>query len=137
MTSQAIRILFVDDDGEVIDLLRETFKASIDVNKRLIFADASDGEEALKVLARTKFDLVVLDLSMPKMNGIDVLQNLRTKKGKSQRAGVIIFSGFLPRFDASIPPQILENVFFLEKPCKTEKLQFFTKMIVTEMEKNI
>jgi two-component system response regulator CpxR len=66
------RILLADDDVELSDMLREYLVAegfSVDV--------AYDGEAALAQAGAGEFDLVVLDVMMPRKNGFDVLRELR------------------------------------------------------------
>jgi len=65
-------ILIADDDTELCELLREYLgQEGFDV--RLAF----DGEQALAESRRPGVDAMVLDIMMPRMNGIDVLRNLR------------------------------------------------------------
>jgi len=65
-------ILIADDDAELCELLREYLgQEGFDV--RLAF----DGEQALAESRRPGLDAMVLDIMMPRMNGIDVLRNLR------------------------------------------------------------
>ena len=65
-------ILIADDDTELCELLREYLgQEGFDV--RLAF----DGEQALAESRRPGLDAMVLDIMMPRMNGIDVLRNLR------------------------------------------------------------
>jgi len=65
-------ILIADDDTELCELLREYLgQEGFDV--RL----AHDGEQALVESRRPGLDAMVLDIMMPRMNGIDVLRNLR------------------------------------------------------------
>ena len=40
---------------------------------------AKDGEEALKILAKESFDMVITDLRMPKMGGIDLLRSIKNQ----------------------------------------------------------
>ncbi len=65
-------ILIADDDTELCDLLRE-YLGQEGFEVRLAF----DGEQALTESRRPGLDAMVLDIMMPKMNGIDVLRNLR------------------------------------------------------------
>ena len=53
--------------------------------------EAADGEEALKKLKRTKFDLVLLDIMMPRMSGYEVLDRLRAIP-KHERTPVIVIT---------------------------------------------
>ena len=65
-------LLIADDDTELCELLREYFgQEGFEV--RLAF----DGKQALVESRRPGLDLMVLDIMMPGMNGIDVLRNLR------------------------------------------------------------
>ncbi|HEX8289692.1 MAG TPA: response regulator transcription factor [Pyrinomonadaceae bacterium] len=66
------RILIVDDDEELCELVSE-YLTSAD-----FFVDAvHDGAEGLRKAASDEFDLVTLDVMLPKMNGFDVLRELR------------------------------------------------------------
>lgn len=65
-------ILIADDDTELCELLRE-YLGQEGFKVRLAF----DGEKALAEARRPGLDAMVLDIMMPRMNGIDVLRNLR------------------------------------------------------------
>lgn len=66
------RILIVDDDPAIRRLLNH----SLELEGYLV-ATASDGEEALAQLPVADPDVVVLDIMMPRMNGLDVLERIR------------------------------------------------------------
>ena len=69
------RILIVDDDDEIRDLLE------FDVSSSGYFVDtAKDGLEGLNKALNNTYDLILLDVMMPKMNGFDVCQNIRQAK---------------------------------------------------------
>ena len=69
------RILIVDDDDEIRDLLE------FDVSHSGYFVDtASDGKEGLQKALNNSYDLILLDVMMPKMNGFDVCKNIRQAK---------------------------------------------------------
>ena len=70
------RILIVDDDRTVCEILVEFFKA-FKHGHAYDLATARDGNEAMGALRREKFDLVMLDLGMPRMSGLDVLTHMR------------------------------------------------------------
>ena len=68
------RILIVDDSA----LIRRVLSDIINSDERFEVADrASNGEEALELLKKNTYDAVVLDVNMPKMNGIQMLNELR------------------------------------------------------------
>ena len=69
------RILIVDDDDEIRDLLE------FDVRASGYFVDtARDGMEGLNKALNNTYDLILLDVMMPKMNGFDVCKNIRQAK---------------------------------------------------------
>ena len=70
----AKNILVVDDEKEIADLI-EIHLMSQDYN----VTKANDGEKCLKLLEENKFDLVLLDLMMPKLDGIETLKRIREK----------------------------------------------------------
>ena len=70
-----MRILLVEDDPMIADgLVRALRKSSYAVDH------VSDGVEADAALLSQSFDLLILDLGLPKMSGIDVLKRLRARK---------------------------------------------------------
>lgn len=69
------RILIVDDDDEIRELLE------FDVSHSGYFVDtAKDGMEGLNKALNNTYDLILLDVMMPKMNGFDVCKNIRQAK---------------------------------------------------------
>lgn len=67
-------ILVVDDEKEIRDLLEINLK----VEGYNVFK-AENGEEALKILDDTKIHLIVLDVMMPKMDGLEFCSRVREK----------------------------------------------------------
>lgn len=67
------KILLVDDDRELTSLLKELLEM-----EGFIIEVADDGEKALEMLDST-IDLLLLDIMMPKKNGLDTLKELRQK----------------------------------------------------------
>jgi two-component system alkaline phosphatase synthesis response regulator PhoP len=54
---------------------------------------ATDGEEAIKISRREKPDIILLDIMMPKIDGFEVLENLK-KNSLTKSIPVLIFSNF-------------------------------------------
>jgi DNA-binding response OmpR family regulator len=66
------KILIVDDETKILELLAKKFSdEGFDVIK------ARDGEEGLKLAISKKPDVILLDIIMPKMDGLTMLQRLR------------------------------------------------------------
>lgn len=70
--SNSLSVLIVDDDRELAQMLTEYLTA-----EGFTIAAAHDGNAALTRLNAQKFDLVILDVMLPGLNGFDVLRNLR------------------------------------------------------------
>jgi heavy metal response regulator len=70
-----VRILIVEDEKKVSAFIKKGLEEetyAVDV--------AHDGEEGLYLASESQFDLIVLDLMLPKLNGLEVLTKLREKK---------------------------------------------------------
>ena len=74
MTDERIRILLVDDDPALLDTLREYLET---LGNRYVVETASQGRDALWMVARARPHVVILDVEMPGMSGIQVLTSLR------------------------------------------------------------
>lgn len=73
----AKKILVVDDSA----LMRRVLCDIIDSDERFqVVARATNGLEALDLLSRNQYDVVVLDVNMPKMNGLELLDELQKRK---------------------------------------------------------
>ncbi|MCO4784640.1 MAG: response regulator [Marinomonas atlantica] len=64
-------ILLIDDDTELTELLSEVL-----TYENFAVSVASNGEEGLEMLS-SKVDIILLDVMMPKLNGLDTLKRLR------------------------------------------------------------
>ena len=85
VTSQA-RILVVDDERTLRDIVSRALRK---LGHRLV--TASNGEEALALLAEQAFDLVLTDLKMPKMGGLALIEWLRKEHAELP---IIIMTGY-------------------------------------------
>ena len=76
------RILVVDDEPDAVELLQEFLEA-----KGYEVLTATSGEEALRTVREERPHLILLDVRMPGMNGLEVLRHVRQI---DQEAGVIM-----------------------------------------------
>lgn len=105
----AKRILLVDDQREVTRLLRSALET---LNRGDIIVEVPSGEEALLEIGRGGADLLVLDVRLPGISGLDVVRRLRRINSKAQ---VILISGVADaRLEAEA--QNLGVLAFLRKP---------------------
>jgi two-component system KDP operon response regulator KdpE len=72
------RILVVDDEPELRRALRATMSAL-----GFMVADAASGEDAIDALRSERFDLILLDINMPGMSGIDTCRAIRSRSDVS------------------------------------------------------
>jgi two-component system chemotaxis response regulator CheY len=68
------KILIVDDSPTI----RRMVSASLGTLTGVAFEEAANGLEAIEILARGGVSLIILDLNMPQMHGLEVLQFLRS-----------------------------------------------------------
>jgi DNA-binding response OmpR family regulator len=65
-------VLIADDDPDFVESIKVTLE-----NEGYVIHDAKDGEEALEILKKKKVDVLMLDLRMPVMNGLDTYMKMR------------------------------------------------------------
>jgi CheY-like chemotaxis protein len=74
------KLLIVDDDAAVVTLLKDMLKGD-DVT----ITPASDGADGWEKVQQEKFDLLITDVWMPRMNGLELLAKVRTLAEPAQR----------------------------------------------------
>lgn len=86
MASKKTKILVVEDETFLVKIYSVKLKKEgYDVTL------ATDGEEAIKMAAETKPDLILLDLILPKLNGFEALEEIR-KNASLKKTPVIVLS---------------------------------------------
>lgn len=111
-----MRILIVDDEP----LVRIGIKSAIDWSAQgaQIVGEAGDGEEALQRIADTAPDVVLLDIKMPRMDGIEVLRAIRDRKLPVQ---VVVLSSF-------------DDIAYVKEALKLGAFDYFHKPDMNERE---
>jgi len=100
------RILIVDDDSSIRTLL------SVVASRAGVESESAvDGLEAMQKLESGTFDLVVLDLSMPRMNGSDLIDRLR---GRRPRPAVVVLTALPPIQYNALDPDVVHCI--IRKP---------------------
>ena len=75
----ALTILIVDDNAQLRTLMREIVAEEPDL---YVMGEAADGAEAMRLVQELRPDIVLLDLVMPQVSGLEVLQWIKTEHPK-------------------------------------------------------
>jgi two-component system response regulator CpxR len=116
-------LLLADDDIELCGLLQEYFESE-DFAVQL----AHDGQQALELALRPGLDLVVLDVMMPRMNGLDVLRELR----KDSRVPVIMLTARGDDLDRILGLELGADD-YVPKPCNPRELLARIRAVLRRM----
>ncbi len=111
-----MRILIADDHSVVREGLKQYIKT---FNEVILIDEAADGIEAWDMIKAGSYNLVILDVSMPGMSGLDVLQKIRDKNLKTH---VLILSVH-PQEQYAIQAFKLGASGYLSKDCTYEELK--------------
>jgi DNA-binding response OmpR family regulator len=109
------KLLLVDDDL----LILQSISSALEQEGYQV-ATAANGKEALEILEQTRFDLVLTDLVMDPVDGMEVLRQV---KAKAPECVVIILTGYGDLMSA-IEALRLDADDYLLKPCEPEELVF-------------
>lgn len=114
--SDVKRLLIVDDEETVTFSLYQTFiNSTIDCE----VLTASSGDEALKRIEKSKFDLVITDIAMPGINGLDLLSLI---KSRNPRTRVIVITAYGSDENEERAYHLGAD-FYLEKPFDIQELK--------------
>jgi CheY-like chemotaxis protein len=94
MAGSLATVLICDDEPALRELIRVSLKGGYR------FAEADDGEECLAVAQRERPDVIVLDLMMPRRDGLDVLRELRKDAELVQTPVIVLTAQPASRDDA-------------------------------------
>ncbi|MBF0363160.1 MAG: response regulator [Oligoflexia bacterium] len=137
---QQIQILLADDESDLREVLKDTLNDKIDV--KFIIDEATDGETALNLIQKKKYDLCILDLNMPKKSGFDVLKYVRGKEDKehtpnTQKSKILILSGYIDKLEANSERKelLMLEKHLLSKPFKMVEFLEQTQNILLSIKK--
>ncbi|MGH8016036.1 MAG: response regulator [Candidatus Zixiibacteriota bacterium] len=108
-----ITILVVDDEAMIRNLLeniltKEGYKILL----------AKDGQEALDIVTAKKVDIVISDMKMPRMNGLDLLKSLKRERPE---IGVVIMTGYGDKYSVK-DALLLGADEYISKPFKSYEM---------------
>lgn len=115
------KILIVDDNPNMSSLLAEMLEVFDYESLR-----AGDGLEAIEKVEKNDISLVITDMRMPKMSGLDLLQKIKEKRPDLP---VVVISGYALDDEGS---NLLSNMAdgFLNKPFKMSDIEQLLKQVV-------
>jgi DNA-binding NtrC family response regulator len=119
------RVLVVDDDKSVREMISSLIR---EMGEEVEIA--VNGADAWKKIKQTPFDLVITDLKMPKMDGINLLKKIKEKPWETV---VIILTGYAS-VKTAIESLKLGAYDYVEKPFSLINLEFTIKRALEKLE---
>ena len=117
------KVLIVDDDEEIVKLIENVLAKSAD---NINIYTAGDGYEGILKVAEILPDLLVMDIKMPKIDGVVAMRQIRQRF--SRRIKILVLTGYPSEINDEII-QDLEIDGVLTKPVDLERLQLKIKEI--------
>jgi DNA-binding response OmpR family regulator len=108
-------VVIADDDLEILTMVRTLLR-----RRDVKLIEASDGEEAMRLIRENEPDLVVLDVMMPGMSGWEVCKSIREDAALSS-TGVIMLTGIGERLNEMTSPLYGADA-YLDKPFELSDL---------------
>lgn len=118
-------ILVVDDE----EGLREGLRSLLEDEGYVVLC-AEDGEKALEIVQETHIDLMLTDMRMPGMSGIDLLKHVRKIR---KEIGVIILTGY-GEIESYIEAMNFGAMEYVSKPFKVNELKFIVNKILDDLD---
>jgi CheY-like chemotaxis protein len=110
-----LHFLVVDDNED----LRDVFCRLVERSGHLA-STAEDGQEAVDLLAETSYDVMLLDLTMPRMNGVEVVRWLRAHPDVAPDMRIVVISAWAGEHRAVL--QELGVTTVMQKPLRIQQL---------------
>jgi CheY-like chemotaxis protein len=114
-TDRQLRFLVVDDNEDIRDVFcRLVERAGHEA------ATAYDGQDAVEVLERESFDVMLLDLTMPRMTGVEVVRWLRDRPDVAPELRIVVISAWAGENRAVLQELGITTV--MQKPLRIQQL---------------
>jgi DNA-binding NtrC family response regulator len=124
-TNLQIKILIIDDEKAVADILKDF----LSYNKETLIDACYDGLAGIDSIQKNLYDLIIVDLVMPKIGGLDIL---RYAKKTNPHVLVIIITGHASLETAVVA--IKEGAYdYIRKPCKLEEIRIVVENAIDKI----
>ena len=117
------KILVIDDEKNILHLIQNEFS-----EEGFEVTTALSGEQGLEIAAQQKFNLVFLDLKLPKISGIETLRRLKQKSSSTE---VIMITGH-GEIKSAIESIKLGARDYITKPFKLNELLFLARQVIED-----
>ena len=117
------RILVVDDDKDFSALLQTKLEV-----EGFRVEEVADGEAALRTIAKRKPDLIILEVNMPKMNGMEVCRTLRSDE-KTKNIPIVMLTARDEEVDRILGLEFGADD-YVTKPCSIRELILRIKNVI-------
>lgn len=121
------KILIIDDEKNIRFTLKKSLENDYDI------VTAVNGEDGLEKFSKQDFDLVLLDMKLPGMDGIDTLKRI---KEEDKKANIIIITGF-GSVDSAVETMKLGAIDYLNKPFTPEEIKEIVNEVISRDELNL
>ena len=118
-------VVIADDDLEILTMVRTLLR-----RRDVKLLEASDGEEAMRLIRENEPDLVVLDVMMPGMSGWEVCKAIREEEALAD-TGVIMLTGIGERLNEMTSPLYGADA-YLDKPFELTDLDAAVTRVLSE-----
>ena len=119
------RILLVDDEWDILEsvkMLLETMNYKVEIT--------DDGNKAIEMLKKKNFDLVLLDILMPKISGLKTLEKIRADS-KIKKQKVAFLTVVSPSKNGKGTIEKLKPIIYIEKPINNASFKKEIKRILS------
>lgn len=134
--NEKLSVLVVDDDDDIREMLR-SFLESMEIFTMIV--EAKNGQDGYVKCQNQQFDMIITDLLMPKINGIDLINNIKAldTSPKGHKPSFIILSGNLTSDEVQKAIEMgVKNV--IAKPCTdTDFINKVSTALVKEVRKKV
>ena len=115
---EKLQVAIADDNERIVELLNSMIRSESSME---IVGTAGNGEDAVEMIRKSQPDVVLLDLIMPRMDGLGVLEKLKEDKGMKKQPAFIVLSA-IGQEDVTEDAFSLGASYYMMKPFNNEML---------------